>query len=61
MLSILITIWMPLIGSFVFERWMKKKRDKEFDSGSLNTSLSGDDEFRYVMFEDSVLLHDFEK
>jgi len=39
----------------------KKKRDPEFDSGSLNTSMSGNDEFLYVMFEDSVLLHDFEK
>jgi len=68
-ISILATIWLPLLASFRFSRLLvisssrkAMKSSASFgDTGSVSSTSSFDDEFRFVMIDSATLLPMFEK
>jgi len=56
-----VTIYMPLIGSFFFDRMTKKRKMKRSsDSFSHASNQSLEDEFQFVLFDEMLNQH-FEK
>lgn len=61
-LTICVTIWLPIIGSFHFEKTMTRKRLEHQEEGrSMTSSERNEDEFRYVLMEETTLLPHFER
>jgi len=59
--AICVMIWMPLIRTFYFERQLGRRRLESIDEKSMTSSDTTDDEFRYVMMEETTLLPKFEE
>jgi len=66
LLAMAVTIWMPMVGSFVYERAVKRRArmrsEREMEEGSMTSSHHlGDDDFRYVLKDEELLLPIFER
>jgi len=50
--TLCLTIWMPLIRSFDFDRALARKHRNTSDMGSVTSSETSDDDFNYVTFRE---------